>query len=152
MVFVYRVISMDDLIWFCNYVCLSWLLYIILCWSLSVLSCWDKCPVLLNLSHRPAGNCCTRPPYSFEKQHSTMIWLTIDPKTSYEIDWVGQPIIFPNIHPFQPEFLSPTFTHWVLCLGIYATEMINPLCKHCASSNSIFIVSVQDIPLYILIE
>ena len=28
--------------------------------------------------------------------------------------------------------------------GIYASEMINPLCKHCASSISIFSVSVQD--------
>ena len=41
MVFVYRAISMD-LIWFCNYVFLPWLLYVILCWSLSVLSCWDS--------------------------------------------------------------------------------------------------------------
>ena len=31
-----------DLIWFCNYVFLPWLLYVILCWSLSVLSCWDS--------------------------------------------------------------------------------------------------------------
>ena len=29
-------------------------------------------------------------------------------------------------------------------LAIYASEMINPLCKHCASSISIFIVSVQE--------
>ena len=29
-------------------------------------------------------------------------------------------------------------------LGIYASEMINPLCKHFASSISIFIVSVQE--------
>ena len=41
MVFVYRVISMD-LICFCNYVLLPWLLYVILCRSLSVLSCWDS--------------------------------------------------------------------------------------------------------------
>ena len=40
MVFLYRVISMD-LISFCNYVFLPWLLHLILCWSLSVLSCWD---------------------------------------------------------------------------------------------------------------
>ena len=46
--------------------------------------------------------------------------------------------------PFQPEVLSPTFTHWVLFLGICAIEMINLLCKHCASVISIFIVSVQE--------
>ena len=73
-----------------------------------------------------------------------MIWLMIDPKIINEIDSVGHPIVFRNIHPFQPEVLSPTFTHWVLYLGIYAIEMMNPHCKYCASSISIFIVSVQE--------
>ena len=26
---------------------------------------------------------------------------------------ISHQIVFPNIHPFQPEVLSPTFTHWV---------------------------------------
>ena len=73
-----------------------------------------------------------------------MIWLMIDKKNSYETDSLGHPIVFPNIHPPQPEVLSPSLTHWVIFLGIYAIEMINPLCKHCASSISIFIDSVQE--------
>ena len=70
----------------------------------------------------------------------------IGPKNSYEIDSVGHQIVggffWFKVYPFQPEVLSPTFTHWVLFFGIYAIEMINPLCKHYASSISIFIVSV----------
>ena len=62
----------------------------------------------------------------------------IGPKTTYEIDSVGHPIVF----FVQPEILSPTFTYWVLFFGIYAIELINPLCKHYASSISILIVSV----------
>ena len=181
-----------DLIWFCNYVFLPWLLYVILCWNLSVLSCWDSfcllcikqlsskdtrvsnilrmlpvwwatsttnCQICIpcsQMSHpsesfssplSPTGQQVTAVQghqNSFDKQHSTMKWLMIDPKTSYEISSVGHPIVFSNIHPFQPEVLSPTFTQWVLFLGVYAIEMINLLCKHCASGISIFIVSVQE--------
>ena len=54
--------------------------------------------------------------------HQILLWetafyydmLMIDTKTSYEINSVCHPIVFSNIHPFQPEVLSPTFTHWVL--------------------------------------
>ena len=51
-------------------------------------------------------------------------------------------VFFFKIYPFQPEILSPTFTHWVLFFGIFAIEMINPLRKHYASSISICIASV----------
>ena len=66
----------------------------------------------------------------------------IDPKTSYEIDSVGHPIVFPNIHPFQPEIIS-NFHTLSIFLEVYAIEKINPLCKR-ASSISIFIVSVRE--------
>ena len=71
-------------------------------------------------------------------------WLV---QKSVEIDSVGHPIFFvlSRYTPFQPKDLSPTFTHWVRFLGIYATEMINPLYKHCALGISIFIVSVYEL-------
>ena len=59
MVFVSRVISMD-LIWFCNYVFLPWLLCVILCWSFSVLICWDRfwllCIKQLSSKHTRVSN------------------------------------------------------------------------------------------------
>ena len=55
MVLVYRVISMN-LIWFCNYIFLPWLLYVILCWSLSLL-----CQICIPCSRMP----CPSESFSF---------------------------------------------------------------------------------------
>ena len=85
-----------------------------------------------SITHRPAGNCCTRPPNT-SLRNSILLWYgwMIGPKTSYEIDSVGHPIVFFfKIYPFQPEVLSPTFIQWVFVFGICAIEMINPLCKY----------------------
>ena len=89
----------------------------------NVLSLWIS--LVPCIPHRPAGSCCIRPP-------NTSL------RNSYET------IILFNLYHFQPKVISPTVTHWVVLLGIYAIQMINLLCKHCASSISMFFVSVQE--------
>ena len=85
--------------------------------------------LLPSITHRPAGNCCTRPPSAPVRNSFLRYGWMIGQKTSYEIDSVGHPIFF-KIYPFQPEVLSPTFIHWVFVFGICAIEMIYPLCKY----------------------
>ena len=66
-------------------------------------------------------------------------------KASYEIDSLGHPIVFfcSRYTPFDLKFsLQPSHIGYFSLEYMHAIEMKNPLCKHYASSISIFIVSV----------
>ena len=152
MAFVYRVKYMD-LICFCNYVFLSWLLYVILCWSLSVRSCWESfclpcikqlsskdtrvnnilrmlvvwwatsttnCQICIPCPHMPCPSEYFLSPTGQQVTAGLGHQILLSETTFYydmADDWSKNQFVFPNIHPFHPEVLSPTFTHWVFSWG-----------------------------------
>ena len=111
----------------------------------NVLSFWIS--FVPSTTHRPAGNCCTRPPNT-SLRNSILIrhgWM-IGPKTSYKIDLVGHPIVF-FVSRYTP--LNLKFSLQPSHIGYFSLEYMplkcdNPLCKHYAPSISIYIVSVSE--------
>ena len=87
---------------------------------------WNMYPMFTNvpsfwislvpsISQRPTGNCCTRPPNTCLR-NSILLWYDwmIDPKTSYEIDAIGHPIVLVPIYtPFNLKFsLQPSHVEY----------------------------------------